>query len=101
MNKNLATNASSAVASPRRSAFGFHLGLVTFVTCYFGGLLFWFGRLFVTGGAEEHVVMSLIIPVVSVLGLVAVLGLLLIALEGRRVGDLPAPGGSPIPTEED
>lgn len=64
--------------------FWLHMGLVLFVAAYFGAVFFWFARLFVTGGTEEHVVMSLVIPVLMVLGLVSVIGLLLIVLEGRR-----------------
>jgi hypothetical protein len=64
--------------------FWLHMGLVLFIAAYFGAVFFWFARLFVTGGTEEHVVMSLVIPVLLVLGVVSVVGLLLIVLEGRR-----------------
>lgn len=61
-----------------------HLGFVGFLALYFAALLLWFGWLFLGGGAEEHAVMSVVIPVVGLIGLLTVFTLSRIVLEGRR-----------------
>ena len=65
--------------------FWFHAFFVGFVACYFSGILYWFGALFLTGGTPEHAVMSIVIPVTVLIGAVAMVTLGGIALEGRRV----------------
>ena len=67
-----------------RDDFKLHVGLIGFVALYFGGLLYWFGSLLLRGGTAERAIMSVVVPVVLLLGLVAVMGLSIIAVEGRR-----------------
>ena len=70
--------------SRKRGDFTFHVGIIVGLAAYFAGLLVWFGSMFAGGGPEEHAVMSVVIPVVFGLGVMTVIGLGLIVMEGRR-----------------
>ncbi len=61
-----------------------HFALIVFVGGYFGVLLLWFGSMFARGGSEEHAVLGVVLPIVLLLGTMAVVGFTIIALEGRR-----------------
>lgn len=71
-------------ANPNAPFFKFHVALLCFIALYFSSLAFWFGRLFLNGGPEEHAVMSIVFPVVLVIGSVALITLSTIVFEGRR-----------------
>jgi hypothetical protein len=78
----------------RPRASWFHFGLLATLGLYFAALVYWFARLFLTGGTEEHVVMAIVLPVVVLVGSVSLLTFVTIALDGRKSEVEEADGGA-------
>ena len=70
--------------NPTKRDFIFHVALLLFVAGYFASLLWWFGGIFATGAGAAHATMTIVLPIVIVIGVVALLTLSSIAWEGRR-----------------